>query len=281
MSTWLLFDVNSLAHRAFHTTGGLSYNNVPTGSTFGVLGAIIQYQGEFHTNHCAFAFDFGKNLRYKLSPTYKAKRRANRKKQTEREKKLYHGLEQQINLLRKEYLREIGFQNIFYQKGYEADDIIASVCQNAGNNQIIVISSDEDMFQLLSKRVRVFSPSTKTLWTKKKFKIYYGIKPKQWAIVKAIAGCGSDEVSGIPGVGEKTAIQFLNFTLTKNKKFDSIVSKEGLKIRDRNLPLVKLPMEGCKDFHLKVDKNENWTPLLKRLGMKSLRAKRELVFREK
>lgn len=275
--TWLVVDVNNLAYRAFHAFGGLEHKGNPTAVYYNVLGTILQLQGRFNTNQCVLCFDSRSSHRKKKRPDYKRSRQEKTPEEMERLWELY----QQIDGMRRKYFKQIGFRNVFCRKGFEADDLIASVCQNLpGKDRAVIVSTDADLFQLLSKRVEMYDPRKQFLWTRKIFRQQYGLRnPEDWAIVKALAGCPSDGVKGIRGVGEKTAIKFLNMTLSHTSKaYGRIVSTRGLRIRARNTPLVKLPYEGTKVFKLKIDGTHDWQPTLKELGIKTLNT--ELVYRE-
>ena len=92
--------------------------------------------------------------------------------------------------------------------------------------------------------------------------------------MKALAGCSTDSVPGIKGVGEKTAIKYLKNELKESSKiYQRIISKEGWNIYKRNIELVKLPFTGTKIFKLKTDKLSatGWKEVVEQLGMKSIR----------
>lgn len=271
MRTWLVLDCTGLAHRAMHTTGALKYKGVgPTGVLFGFFASILDFQREFQTKHLVFCFDRRGSVRQKLFPDYKLKRRT--KTYTPEEQMMYAGMHKQITALRRVYLPQIGYRNVFSQKGYEADDVIASVCHNLPDgDEAIVVSSDEDMYQLLSKQIRIWKPVSKQMWSRKRFKNVYGIRPADWAVVKALAGCSTDEVPGIRGIGEKTACQFIAGTLKEGSAKHELILTNQKKILKRNLPLVKLPLDGCKQFIPKEDgRLGGWRDVLKELGIKSL-----------
>jgi DNA polymerase-1 len=268
--TWIVIDSNNLAYRSFYAVGGLSYRGTPTGVYYSFLANVLQYQGRFSSNHCVFCFDSKKSKRKKVSYDYKRTRGQNR---TPEEMERLWELFEQIKGLRRRYLKQIGFKNIFIQPGYEADDLIASICYNLPEgDKAVVITTDSDLLQLINGSVNVYDPKKKFLWNLKRFREQYGLRdPKEWAIMKAIAGCKSDGVKGIKGIGEKTAIQFLTLKLSlTSKKYLKIVSKEGIETRKRNVPLVKLPYEGTKIFKLKTDTNQSWSSVLQELGIKTL-----------
>lgn len=276
MKTWLILDTSFLCHRALHTTGKLS--NVDstgtaqvTGVLFGLFRDIQTFQKQFNTKHIVFCFDHPKNNRMDVLPTYKETRRKKREEATEEEKDAFAEMQKQITLMRTDYLPSMGFKNILYHKGFEADDLIAQVCRSIDvEDNAIILGSDKDLYQLLSKRVSIWNTHKKQLVTKAMFKEQYNITPKQWVLVKAIAGCDGDDVPGINGVGDITAARYLSGALGKGKKFDSIIN--GASKWQNNIPLVSLPYEGCPEIELQDDEFsiDDWNKVMRKLGMKSL-----------
>lgn len=273
--TWLVLDVNYLMHRAFHIFGGLSYGKEGgTGAVYGVFRDIIRLQDQHATSDIVFCFDHGRKLkRQEVCPGYKKKRHSRRLEGIEEE--AVNELRRQINLLKTEYLPYLGYENVFYQKGYEADDVIASVVKNTPTqDEVVIVSGDKDLYQLISRRVCVWHPKSseeQKCWTEESFKKEYGIPPDFWKHVKAIAGCKTDEVPGLKGVGEKTACKFLLKQATPRieKLVNDWMNTGGY---FTSLDLVRLPYTGTNDFVPKQDEVNvaHWRKLTKRLGMKSL-----------
>lgn len=266
-SPTLLIDVSYLAYRAYF--GGmskLSYEAIPTGVTYGVLREILFLMERFDTKRIAFCFDHGKPDRKMIYPSYKE----NRSEGTKEDQAAKEAVRKQVNMLRKEYLSMVGFQNILYQKGFEADDVIAKVIQDRPKREFIIVSSDQDLYQLLGKYVRIYLPSKKSIVTEESFRKEFGCGPQTWIQVKAMAGCSTDNVKGIPGIGPKTAIKFITGELTKGKAFDKII--HGSSITKRNINLVSLPYPGIESFSLRKDdvSPERWRSLIDRLGFASL-----------
>jgi len=142
----------------------------------------------------------------------------------------------------------MGFTNCFIQKGFEADDLIAKIAQTTLLNKIIV-SADEDYYQCLSPSLRIWNPSRKKMMTKSMFLDAYKIQPKQWAMVKQIAGCNSDQVPGVRGVGEVFAVRFIRKTLPPHTQaYKSIMANQA--IIKRNAVLVTLPFPGTKPLQI-------------------------------
>lgn len=272
-TTWIVLDMNYLCYRAFFSMGNLSWQEEPTGVIFGVMKDIEKLQEEIGSTEMVYCFDHGKGLREQAYPWYKETRR---KRKLDEEQ--YSNLEKfrsQVEKLKMEYLDKMGFGNIFFQKGYEADDIIASVVNQLDNNEkAVIVSADKDLYQLLSNRVSIFGPQTKIRTTKEMFVREYGIFPREWPRVKAIAGCSTDDIPGIRGVGEKTAALFLNGGMSKtHSKYKEIKKFCASPDYIRNLSLVRLPYAGTNNY-VPVEDTQNtqkrWNAIAERLGMKSL-----------
>ena len=274
MRTHLLIDTSYLAYRSLYSVGDLSFEGIETGAIYGMFRAVLDLQEIHETTHVVWCFDRGYGKRLEISRSYKANR--SQKDKTDEERELHQSMRRQLYRLRTDYLPAIGFKNICHQEDYEADDVIASICDNLSKGErAIIVASDSDLFQLLRENVSIWSPSKERLITVDSFRQERGIDPKLWADVKAIAGCSSDHVLGIVGVGEKTAVKFLQGNLKPTTKaFQAIV--EGTCIWKDNLPLVRLPFPGIKRFRLAEDgvTEDSWDLVVKRLGMKSLFNKR-------
>jgi len=267
--TWLILDSNYLAHRAFHTTGDLSYNNVKTGVVYGFLRDIVTFTELHSTDKVVFCFDHKPYLREEHLVTYK--NRPVREDLVE----TYDELHRQINLLRDEYLYECGFRNVFHKKGYESDDMIASAAHTVDlmGDKAVIVSSDHDLFQLLTPNVICWNPNLKLATTCESFKKKFGVTPEQWILVKALGGCRGDKVPGIRGIGESTACKFVRGLIKRDSKtFQNIVCPKGQTVMNRNLRIVTLPFYGTPEFRPKKDEVtvKKWKALCVSLGMKSL-----------
>lgn len=263
----LIFDVPNLCHRNFHAFGGsgMQYEGRPTAVIFGFLRDVLKLQQRFVTKDCVFCFDVGKSLREKHFPFYKAKRRANQAVKDQKP------LREQISRLQLETLGQIGFKNVYGFEGYEADDIIASVCERLDDN-VGIISSDHDLYQLLRVNRFIYQPNKKDTYTEVDLAVDYGVTPEQWPTVKAIAGCSSDEIPGIEGVGEITAARYIAGKLgASTATYKRILHQKQL--WEKNLELVRLPYPGCPQFDLVDDKVtvEKWLSTLDSLGMNKLK----------
>ena len=268
----LVLDCHYLCHRAFHSSKELEWQGRPTGVIFGFLKSITFLKDEFQTDRIAFCFEHPHLFRREIYPPYKRKRHTTER--TDEEKQSYEALAIQISQLHKRYLPQIGFKNVFCFRGMESDDVMAAIAADAKvDEEVILVTADGDLLQCLRPNVSVYSPQKRELLTKDKFIAAHGIPPWQWVVVKAMAGCTSDEVKGIKGVGELTALRYLKGELKQaSKAYQVINSSEGRAIVRRNRRLVQLPGEGCPVPKIQEDQisREQWLKVCGMLGMRSL-----------
>jgi len=229
----------------------LNSEDAQTHILFGFVKDILALAKKFNTNKFVFCFDTKESKRKQMFPDYKKKRNSKKQERTVEEIELFKEAFRQFNLLQHEILPALGFKNCFVDPGFESDDIITDIVQAYSDDcEFILISKDEDFLQLLD-HCSMYNIKTQEFYTKQDLLNEYGIVPEQWADAKAISGCRTDEVPGVAGVAEKTACKYLLGQLkSTSKKYQAIVSEEGKKIYERNLPLVKLPLEGTKEFEI-------------------------------
>lgn len=273
---FLLLDCPYLCHRMKHTMGDLSFKGSATGIIYGFLKSLSGFQDLFRTSNFVFCWDSKTSKRKEIYPEYKANR--DKKEYTDEEIEFDRAFRKQMKKLRTTYLSLIGFRNIFIQRGYEGDDVIASIIQYSirEEDEAVIITSDKDLYQCIRPNVSFYNPQKGKILTLQGFKKQYGILPSDWAMVKSIAGCATDNIKGIERVGEKTAIKYLTGNLKVTSKiYTKILCKKGLKISSENKQLVELPMEGTNQFKLKRDKlsESGWKSVSNLLGMKSIKEK--------
>ena len=234
----LLIDGNNLAYREGYSKLGLSYQGKPTNVIYGFLYQILRLIRRFPGEVC-FCWDSKESFRRGFYPQYKMNRR---KKSIEID---IIDILSQINELKDNILPRIGYINNFTQSGYEADDLVAHFClATAGSgDRKIIVSSDNDLYQLLGPRTSNYNLGKKALYSHEDFQKEYHCFPSQWIQVKAIAGDTSDGIDGVPGVGIKTAIKHLNTGSGGGKLAQKI--KAHVEIIARNRQLIKLPWPGC------------------------------------
>lgn len=283
---WLVLDVNYLAYRALYTTGGLSFEGKPTGVLYGVLREAFYLRRTHQSDYVVWCFDYGKNYRKELAPTYKS----NRKPKTPEKEEIIRNLKIQVDQLIFDLIKIAKCPNVFYQDGYEADDCIAKFCKMVNKDYamqkdvITIVSADKDLYQLLDGRTSIFDPRTQIIMTESGFRKKYEIDPEDWVEVKRIAGCTSDGIKGIPKIGEKTVLKFMTNKLKEGsaarKKVETGLElyKERLNLNGK---LVRLPFAGKKYLDkpklmefpivLEPDKSKDeWTPLFRKYNIKSI-----------
>ena len=204
--TLMLLDGNSLAFRAFYalpaenfkTRGGLTTNAV-----YGFTAMLINLLRDEDPTHLAAAFDVSREtFRSERYPEYKANRSTTPDE--------FRG---QIDIT-KEVLGALGI-TVLAERGFEADDIIATLATQAETEgyRVLVVSGDRDSLQLVSDDVTVLYPrkgvSELTRFTPEAVVEKYGLTPTQYPDFAALRGDPSDNLPGIPGVGEKTAAKWI------------------------------------------------------------------------
>lgn len=267
---WLLFDVSYLAHRARFASGDLTYNDFSTGVIFGFWEQVRTICQELDSNKALFFFDSKYSKRKAIFPEYKDKRGTDL---TPEEKEQLDIMRAQVLLLRREILPTLGFPT-FLQRGFESDDLMAQAAWEISemNQKAFIITSDNDLYQCVDCNVTWYDPARKKRITPESFRREKGISPTQWVQVKCLAGCSSDDVPGIPGVGEKTAIKYLLKSLPgHHKSFKAIECMEGGNTIHRNKQLVSLPFPGLEPLWVREPKvdMEQFFEFCKRYGFAS------------
>ena len=266
----IIVDCNNIGFVAHYSSGELSVDNTRTGVIFGFLRQIFSIADRFGTSQFIFCWDSRKSFRRQFFPEYKVRRKEKVDLMTPEEKEALAQARRQFIELRKYVLPTMGFGNVMFRVGYEADDLIADIVERNREEEFCILSSDNDLYQLLGYKVFMYNCVTREKMTAKRLKLEYGISYRKWGLAKAIGGCSGDDVPGIKGVGDprsnprSKALQYIRGELTEGVVFDRIESKEGQEIIARNKRLVSLPFfnEGNKlrTYIDKPDKfkKENW-----------------------
>lgn len=223
---------------------------------FGFLKQLLMICKRFpNVDDYIFCWDSRKSHRRRIYPEYKANRI--NKDKTNDEKEFDNITMNQFTEIHRKVLPRMGFINNFIQTGIESDDIMASVIKNNPNHSYLMVTSDQDMYQLLMYDLKIYSLHTREIMDEDKFFEKYNINPDKWSNAKAIGGCNTDNVHGIKGVADPAkstkslALAYLRGDLGEGKVRDRIESKEGDRIIRRNLPLVHLPFHKTKKYKLK------------------------------
>ncbi|HMN99310.1 MAG TPA: DNA polymerase I, partial [Miltoncostaeaceae bacterium] len=201
----LLIDGNSLAYRAFHALPDTiaTADGFPTNALYGLAAMMMKMLAEERPARVVVAWDpRGKTFRHERDPEYKANRSAT------------------PDLLREQQphfrplMEAFGFVNTELT-GYEADDVLGTLARRAeeAGQQVVILTGDRDAFQLVSDRVSVMATgrgvTDTTLYTPDAVRERYGIGPELMPDFRGMVGDTSDNLKGVPGIGEKGASQLL------------------------------------------------------------------------
>ena len=202
----LLIDGHSMLNRAFYGLPDLTNTEgLHTGAVYGFLKIMLKTLEEEKPDYLAVAFDLhAPTFRHKMYDQYKGTR-----------KPMPEELRQQVPLI-KEMLAAMGIP-IVTQEGYEADDILGTLARTGEREgrDVTILSGDRDLLQLCTDHVKIRMPKTSKGNTT--VEDYYApdvlekyqVTPPQIIELKALMGDSSDNIPGIPGVGEKTAARII------------------------------------------------------------------------
>lgn len=206
MQKLVLIDGNAILHRAFHALPPLTNKEgKQANAVYGFFSMLFKIVGDLKPEYLAICFDRPKpTFRKELYVGYQAKR-----------PKMDDDLASQIGIVH-EGLEKANI-SMFEIDGYEADDLIGTLSNKAVKNkkdvQVIIVSGDRDLLQLVNHRVNILAPITgitkMILFNEEKVKEKYGLRPLQIIDYKALVGDPSDNYPGVSGVGPKTAVDLL------------------------------------------------------------------------
>ncbi len=202
----LLFDGHSIANRAFYGVPLLTNKQgIYTNAVYGFLNIMLSIIEKEKPHLLGVTFDLSvPTFRHELSKDYKGNRKG-----------MPDELRPQIPLLKK--VLKILDIYVIEKERYEADDVLGTLAKSAEANdmEVIVVSGDRDLFQITSEYIQVKMPRTKKTGTEiesffaQTVQDTYGVTPKQFIDVKGLMGDPSDNIKGVPGIGEKTAIKLI------------------------------------------------------------------------
>ena len=249
-----LIDGNSLAYRAFFALPETiaTSRGVPTNAIFGFASMLVKVLTEYGVNPTLVCWDAGMSGRETTYDEYKAERR------------------ERPDLLREQWphlhplVEAFGYQNVRVE-GYEADDVMATLAMQAKDKRIpvMMVTGDRDMFQLIEPGIRVMATSRGITETK----IYdtqavidrYGIAPDLIPDFYGLKGDTSDNIPGVPGIGDKTAAQLLQQfgtleeVLANIDKVSGAKRKENLKNHADDARVSKQLATAIRDVPVEID----------------------------
>ena len=288
----MLIDGNSIINRAFYGILGPKMLSTSEGfytnAIFGFINILIRFMNEEKPTHIVVAFDM-------KSPTF---RHIKYEKYKAHRKGMPQELAMQLPVL-KEVLDAMNIKRIELE-GFEADDIIGTLAVSAEKEGIhtVIITGDKDALQLASQKIRIKMPTTRM--GKTEVEEYdgehviqkYGVTPEQIIDVKALMGDPSDNIPGVPGVGEKTALELIKKFSSVNNIYSNIheldikerlrnILIENKELADMSKELATIELNAPVDFELcNCEIREYNIPeliaLLKKLEFNSIIAKLKL-----
>ena len=203
MKKILCIDGNSILNRQFYGIRFLSTRDgFPTNAVFGFVNVLLRELETLSPDYIAVAFDLkAPTFRHKMYAEYKAGRRPSPEE-----------LVKQFPVA-KDICRAMGI-HVLELAGYEADDILgtlAKMAEDSGDVEAYVLTGDRDSLQLISKKTKVLlATNTETVtFDEAAFLEKYGVRADQYVDVKSLMGDSSDNIPGVPGIGEKTAFKLI------------------------------------------------------------------------
>lgn len=263
----LVVDGKYLVYRSQYggNSANLEYGGKLTGLYYMFFNTLRQLTYKFNPANMVIMWDGGRNVRKDEYPTYKERNKNIKPEQLELMQRIKHEYPCIVSMCSR-----MGFAG-YSLDGYEADDLIALFCQRFNYINKIIITRDEDMYQCLDSTTSIYSPDDKQRKNLEWFVKTYEINPNQWGIYKSLAGCNSDNVSGIPGVGEKTALEILKGTVNQ-KAMDKLETHKELWNLCKRLTV--LPHPNLKNHRIKFKQtriNINQMAMeFQKMGMRSL-----------
>nr|MBO2493493.1 DNA polymerase I [Clostridia bacterium] len=223
----MIIDGNSLMHRAFYALPMLTNKKgTPTNAVYGFTNMLLRLIQDYKPNYLGVAFDKkGPTFRHEVYADYKATRQ-----------KTPEELIPQFDLLKK-MLQLMGIA-IYEVDGYEADDILGTFARLARERgwEAYLVTGDRDALQLVSPEVRVIMTrkgiSDVKVFDVEEIEKEYGLTPSQIIDLKALMGDSSDNIPGVPGIGEKTALKLLHQYHTVEQVLDNADKISGKKLKE-------------------------------------------------
>ena len=202
MKKLLVVDGNSILNRAFYGIRPLkTKDGLFTNAIYGMVTILERHLQTYTPDYFAVAFDMrAKTFRHQFSENYKANR---------------HGMPEELAVQlepAKDCLRAMGAL-VLSKEGYEADDILGTLAAMAEKEDVMtyIVTGDRDSLQLITDKTNVVlaTNTEPLLFDTQAFFEKYGVYPSQFVDVKALMGDSSDNIPGVPGIGEKTALKLI------------------------------------------------------------------------
>ena len=284
MEKFVLIDGNSIMNRAFYGIMGskmlTTKDGKYTNAVYGFLAIMFKLLEDVKPKYMAVSFDLkAPTARHKMYEGYKANRKG-----------MPDELAEQMPII-KEILRAMNI-DIVEMEGYEADDVLGTLSRYGEKQglEVIILSGDRDTFQLATNKITIRIPHTKggksetDEYDEKKIEEKYGLKPKQLIEVKGLQGDSSDNIPGVPGIGEKTALKLIQEYGSidnlykkieeekddlKGKQREKIIENKELAILSRTLGTINVEVpikDDLNDFKVEEWDKEKVLEIFKELN---------------
>jgi len=241
---YLLLDANNILCRSHYATKLTDSKGRSTSGVFGVMRTIKSLIKKFNPDKAVVVWDQGKcERRIKIYPEYKAQRNI---KKNEKSRKIIH----RQRKICQELFAMLPVKQLSSQ-GIEADDIIGILCEKL-NGKKIIVSNDQDFYQLIASDVQIFNSNSEHLINRKNIDKILGFPLKYYLLYKSIVGDSSDNIKGIPGLGPVKTKKLINDVLRSGKKLP--IKSEEQEILDRNKYLISIGAMITKDEIKKIKK---------------------------
>ncbi|MDR2772992.1 MAG: hypothetical protein LBB93_05950, partial [Elusimicrobiota bacterium] len=277
MEKFFIIDGNAYIHRAYHALPPLTTSdNRQINAVFGFVKLILKIKNNFKPDYFAVCFDYpAKNFRHKIFDQYKANR-----------KPLEEALISQMPIAR-EAVEALNVKKIEIE-GFEADDLIASAAakNKKENIETIIVTGDKDILQIVeNNKVRVWNDSKDIFFDEEKVFERFGVYPKELTDVLALMGDVSDNVPGVKGIGEKTAVKLIkefgsldnvlsNAAKIKGKVGELLSAGGSDALKSKELIILRndAPIDGTvEDFRTKEIDNQKAIDFFKKYEFNSLK----------
>lgn len=258
----LIVDANNLFYRGYYTGRMVDQKGRNVAGIFNFMKMLNVLLHKFEPGYCVLCWDLGKSrARFAIYPEYKAGRRSSMtKEQLENISWQIASIKQILNYLP---VRQLQVMDV------EADDIIGYMCQKLKGSKLVV-SNDRDLFQLISDDTSIYLPKGAVILNKKNIKDHLGIPLSRYLLFKAIVGDNSDNIKGVRGIGEKTAIKILSPKVPDIKPEWADIIKRNTQLMDIGVLLNKAEIKEIRKVY-KSQQSKEIDPLIPRRMFTNLR----------
>jgi len=291
MAKLVVIDGNSIMNRAFYGLSGRNMlttkKGIPTNAIYGFLTILFKILNEDKPEYLTVAFDLkAPTFRHKMYDGYKAQRKG-----------MPDELAVQMPII-KDVLDAMNISRI-EMEGFEADDILGTLSKKAKKEgiEVVLFTGDRDSFQLIEEGINVKLPVTKggktetEIYDVEKIKEKYGVMPLDLINVKGLMGDTSDNIPGVPGIGEKTALGYIqkfktieslyeniDDDIVKPKAKEALINFKELAFLSRTLATINtdIPLNFSEDYRVQEVNNDalynifnelEFSTFIKRLGL--------------